>query len=99
MSYCNINVNKDRIMLLIKLLIDEVLSAGGDGDGIWYSKSYSIIDIKELIIANNLLPKYWTLEEKGLALHLGENQEWLLITNDKNDFDNQPSWQQISVVY
>lgn len=80
---------------VIKWLLEEVMSAGGDG--IWYSKYLSISQIESIITNGNLLPKYWTMEVKNGELHLGENQEWLIITNDKNSFDNRPSWQQVSL--
>lgn len=99
-NYCDLNSNREHVIALIKWLIDEVMSAGGDGDGIWYSKYYSVTDIKALIESEKLLPRFWKIEEwPNPALHLGENQEWLTITNSKHDFDTRPEWQQVSIVY
>ena len=100
MNYCNIGENKEHIITLIKWLIEEVQSAGGDGDGLWYSKYFSVNSIKGLIETEKLLPKYWKMEEKeGPSILLGENQEWLIITNDRNDYKNSPDWQQVTLVY
>jgi hypothetical protein len=46
-----------------------------------------------------LLPYYWKIEERDGELHLGENQEWLIITNNKNTFLSRPDWQQVSLVW
>jgi hypothetical protein len=97
--YCDINSNLSRVKTIIGWLINEVQSAGGDGDGIWYSKYYDIQDIKRIILTSCLLPDYWKLEEKNGELHVGENQEWLIITNNKDSFNNRPSWQQVSLVW
>jgi len=99
MTYLPIENNKEHIKTLIKWMIDEVLSASGDGDGIWYSKYYSLADIEKFITDEKLLPEYWTMENKNDMLHIGENQEWLSITNSKHHFDTRPEWQQVAVVY
>jgi len=100
MNYCNVNENEERLKILIAWLINDVQSAGGDGDGIWYSKYYSVKDIKVFIEKHKLLPEHWVLNDHGeTAFSIGENQEWLYITNLKSDFDTRPEWQQVSVVY
>jgi len=97
--YSNINENKERVISIIKWLINEVLSSGGDGHGIWYSKFYKVDDIKRLIWEYKLLPQHWEIEEKDGDLHLGENQEWLIISNDEAAFECRPEWQQVSLVW
>ena len=39
------------------------------------------------------------MEKKEDGLRIGDNQEWLFITNNKNSFDNRPEWQQVSLVW
>ena len=100
MNYCNISTNKQHVLNILHWLIDGVLSSGGDGDGIWYSKFYSVADIKKLIEDEKLLPGFWKMEfkEDG-SLHLGDNQEWLTITNNEWDWTKRPSWQEVGVVW
>ena len=96
----NINENTDQIKTLITWLIYDVQSAGGDGDGIWYSQYYSTKDIKDFIERHKLLPEHWIVNaHNDYAFSIGENQEWLYITNLKTDFDRRPEWQQVSVAY
>ncbi len=92
------DVNDSKVKEILNWLIEEIQSAGGDGDGIWYSKYYNIKDIKTLL-SDGLLPKHWKIEEKNGELHVGENQEWLLITNNEHSFSSRPSWQQVSLVW
>lgn len=99
-QYCNISENKEHIISIIKWLIEDVLSAGGDGDGIWCSKYYSIEDIKALIINEKLLPIGWWIQNRDANTFLiGEYQEWLMITNNLEIFNNRPIWQQVSLLY
>ena len=91
--------NKEHVKEMVKWLIDEVLASGGDGDGIWYSKYFNVDEIETLIKENNLLPDFWKMEKKEDGLRIGDNQEWLFITNNKNSFDNRPEWQQVSLVW
>ena len=91
--------DKQHLSALISWLIDEVLRSGGDGDGIWYSKFYSVDSIKQLIKDKSLLPKGWKIfGETFCSFSIGYEQEWLKITNNKEDFDGRPSWQQVVVV-
>jgi hypothetical protein len=102
-KYVNIDddYTKNHLRILIDWLVNEVGSAGGDGDAIWYSEFYWVDDILALVQEHNDKQKYkWQIsfdEEKGQIFY-GERQEGLLITNSKEDFDNRPSWQQCSVV-
>ena len=102
-NYCTIDddYTKNHLLILIDWLVNEVRSADGDGDAIWYSKHYWVNDILTLVQEYNDKQKYkWEIsfdEEKG-RISYGQYQEGLLITNNKEDFDNRPSWQQCSVV-
>lgn len=101
MNYCEIkSENKDHLRILIKWLFDEVCSAGGDGDGIWYSKYFNAKDIKDFIIEEKLYPVHFKIrEESDDSVYFSEGQEGLVITNNKEVFDYRPSWQQVSLVY
>lgn len=94
----NIKSDDRHLFNLIKWLIEEVRSMGGDGDGIWYTRNYHIDYIYNFIKENNLLPSYWNIEiENNSYLYLGENQESLIITDDKKLFNSRPSWQQVAI--
>lgn len=90
--------NEEHVEKLIRWLTDEVASAGGDGDGIWCSKHYSVGDIKALILRRDLVPKFWKLED-GVDgdISIGDGQEWLLITNSEHKFTGRPAWQQVAI--
>lgn len=104
MKYCGINNHprtKVHIKTLILWLIDEVNSAGGDGDALWYSIYFDVNEIYEFI-RDEIDPelkaesKYfkWELELKDGTIYWGEYQEWLMITNDEEMYKNAPVWQQ-----
>ena len=101
MNYSKIDCfNREHVITLIRWLFNEVLSAGGDGDGIWYSHYFDIEDILQLIADENLCPSFFKAEVKdSKTISFGRGEEWLIITNDKEVFNNRPSWQQISLSY
>src|ERR1035441_4643591 len=95
MKYLNVNNNKEHILKLIDLLYYECLSAGGDGDALWYSKYYDVNDILPLIKEYNDSKKFpWTIMTAADTIYWGDNQEWISITNDKNVYDKSPDWMQ-----
>lgn len=99
-NYNTLDFDNAHVKQIINWLFIEVLSAGGDGDGIWYSKFYNIKDIKKFIEHNNILPKFWViLRETEDELTYYCEQENLTITNNKDRFNNRPEWQQVSLVY
>lgn len=91
--------NSQHIKNLIKWLFEEVHSAGGDGDGIWYSKYFNVLDIEEFINSESLLPKYWNFKIDNHRLVYSHHQECLIITNNEDDFTNRPPWQQVAIIY
>jgi len=105
MKHCNItDQNREHhLKTIIKWLIEEVESAGGDGDGLWYSKYFSIHDIKQLIIKEDLLNNgaRWTINEhdRSDAFFLEYDQASLLITNNETDVEDKPIWQQVTLIY
>ena len=95
MKYYKLHKNNDHVKIIIKWLFDEVISSGGDGDGIWYSKNYQVYDIFDFIMANELLPKDWEIFEIDWGYSFTHEQESLIITNEKKFFDNRPIYQQV----
>ena len=96
------NKPNERTKELINWLFIEVIRAGGDGDGIWYSKYFDIDDLKEFIVKENLLPNDWKIEKRNKHYDhyvFFDGQESLLITNSKEMFENRPSWSQVSIEY
>lgn len=99
MGYIKLEKDNEHVKNLIKRLIDEVLSASGDGDAFWYSKYYDVKDIKQFIIDNNLLPKWWVIKEFNKCILVGENQECLFITNDEESFKCRSPLYQVTLEY
>jgi hypothetical protein len=82
---------------LVKLLVKLVQSEGGDGGAKWYSGYYDLEDIIVFIKNNNLIPDYWEIQKCNWTLkngeiinyyNLGENQEWLSITDNQELFEH-----------
>lgn len=95
------NLTKNHLLSLIDWLVNEVVFAGGDGDAIWYSKHYHVKDILPILEEYNKGTKgFWEIsfDEENGQINYGQCEEGILITNNKADFDNRPSWQQCSVV-
>ena len=104
MKYCGINNHphtKTHIKTLILWLINEVNSAGGDGDALWYSIYFDVNEIYEFI-RDEIDPELkseskcfkWKLELRGDTIDYWDHQEALMITNDEGMYKNAPSWQQ-----
>ena len=104
MTYCGIKDRpeiKAHIKELILWLKDEVYSASGDGDALWYSTWFDVNEIYEFI-RDEIDPelkaenKYfrWELELRGDTLYWWDHEEALIITNDEETYKNAPSWQQ-----
>lgn len=98
MDYCRIDEDdKLHLTKLAEWLIRDVQSAGGDGDGLWYSENYSVSDIHTVI--EPILPKHWKASWSIDTVYYGCGQEWLMITNNKELYENAPAWQQILIKY
>ena len=94
--YCEVDVK--HIIHLLEWLFDEVASAGGDGDALWYSKYYHIDDILPLLKQVN--EKYnWKITVGPKWLHIGHYQEGFMISNDNFHYENAPVWQQVLIKY
>jgi hypothetical protein len=101
MNYCSIDEDqKKHLLKLIDFLYYEVLSAGGDGDALWYSKYYPVKDILPLIEEYNSKLKFkWEIKGDDKNIYWGESQEGMIITNDEEVYKKSPSWQQCLIKY
>lgn len=82
---------------LINWLIAEVISAGGDGDALWYSRYYHVDEILPILQECKIYD--FSIDKKENSIIVGQHQEWLIITNNQEDWNNAPSWQQIKIWY
>ena len=101
MQYCSINNNKEHLLKLIDWLYQEVISAGGDGDALWYSKYFDVKDILKLVEEYNETLRYkWkvSFDEDRKLISWEDGQEGILITNNREIYLNAPEWQQCIVV-
>lgn len=74
------------------------MSSGGDGDGLWYSKFYNVKDLHDIF--KLLIPSFWKtkwLDDNTVSY--GDDEEWLIVTNNKELYESAPSWQQILIKY
>ncbi len=78
---------------IIDLLYSSVVSEGGDGDAIWLTKHTPLSEIP------TALHKYsekhntgWVVLIKENHILWGDNQEWVIITDSKAFYDEQPAW-------
>ena len=98
-KYSNIDGrNRQHIITLINWIIDEVISAGGDGDALWYSKYYSIDDIY-LLLKEIGFKHEWKIEKHEDYISLSLWQEGIIITNNQKHWDEAPSWEQVMIRY
>ncbi len=94
--YCSVSNRKEHLLKLIDFLYHEVLSAGGDGDALWYSRFYDIKDILPLIEEFNSKLKYpWEINWNPNGINWGNGQEWALITNSEECYKDCQNWQAV----
>lgn len=89
-------MDKEHVTKIIDVLYNECMSAGGDGDALWYAKYYKIEDILEIVKEyNSKLPSPMEIELKNdNTIHWGIGQEWITITTDEQMYKNAPEWSQ-----
>ena len=98
MAYRTINEDlKSHLSKLASWLIEEVQGAGGDGDGLWYSKNYSVSDIHTIV--EPLLPEFWKVNWSIDTVYYGCGEEYLTITNSSEEYENAPYYQQVLIKY
>ena len=86
---------KQIVLKLLDYLYHEVISSGGDGDALWYSKYYKISEILPLVHEyNKTLSFPWEVRIIDNCIEWGDYQEWVTITNDEEMYKNSPTWQQ-----
>ena len=100
-GYCDINdANREHIKNLIRWIFNEVSSAGGDGDALWYSEYFNVEDILPLVEeVKEELGYKWNIKMGDMRLSCSFYQEGFCITNNKKDWDEAPSWQQVKINY
>lgn len=101
-KYYSVSNNKQHILKMVDWLITEMCSAGGDGDALWYSKYYNVKDLYKLCEEYNSRLKFpYKLVWRGdKTFHItDESNEDFVITNDENEFNNRPSWQQVTLIW
>lgn len=101
MKYSKVDYrNEFHIETLINWLLDEVRSAGGDGDAIWHCLQYDVYELLPIIEKLNKKVK-WQIElqekQDGGCIAWWDNQECILITNSEIVWNQRPSWQQCSI--
>lgn len=96
-----ITPDKNHIFTLLSFLHSEVMSSGGDGDALWYTKLYDLNDIFELVKEFNELNSIgWEIHHQETNQILwGKDQEGVSIIDDKSYFDGAPDWYQIKIQY
>lgn len=93
--------NYEHLEKLMSWLWAEVISAGGDGDGIWYSRFYNTNQIAEAF-DDFFKSRKWKIQIGNDTLFISPewpSQEGLVITNNKKTFDQRPDWQQVAIQY
>ena len=87
-------MNKDHIIKIIDILYNQCIFSGGDGDGIWYSRIYSINEILPLVEEYNskLEFKFNTDIINNNTIYWWHDQECIVITTDESVYLNSPSW-------
>ena len=89
---------KQHIFKLLDWLLEEVESAGGDGDGVWLTEIYDVADLFPIIHSHLERGNRWKeLRLEGKSIHISNQQEWLVITNDRDYYNNLPNWIQVKV--
>lgn len=96
-----ITPNKNHIFSLLEFLHAEVMSSGGDGDALWYTKLYSLDDIMELVKEYNETKSIgWEVyRQEDYQILWGKDQEWISIIDNKNCYEGSPDWHQIKIQY
>lgn len=85
---------------IIDLLYEHVISEGGDGDAIWYSRFAPIRDIIPLLESHgNSKFNGWTIERKDDHILWGIDQEWVIITDNRTFYDSQPEWITLKIIF
>lgn len=83
-------MNKENNEKVLDLIFTSIISEGGDGDAVWLSKYTDLSDIITIIDEYDKKNNTgWEIQKKENYLLWGINQEYAIITNDKNFFKSQ----------
>lgn len=86
---------------ILDLLWTSVKFESGDGDAIWLSKHTSLSDLASFLGAYDAENKTgWDIrvpDEKHILW--GNGEEWVIITDDKEFYESQPSWITLRINY
>lgn len=79
---------------IIDLLYSSVVAEGGDGDAIWLSKYTKLEDIIPMLEKYNTDHNTgWTIRSQDASIiSWGDNQEWVVITDSREIYNDQPAW-------
>jgi hypothetical protein len=90
----------DHLVKLIHWLIDEVLSASGDGDAILINKTYERDVLKDSVLeamSTHRVNDHWKLTECEEYLYIGQGQEGLSVYYNVDPHRHIPTWSQCVV--
>lgn len=77
---------KPHIAQLLIWIIQTTFDSGGDGTSFLYLRNYSIDQLVESGVLTNL-PYDWQIIKDDKYLFIGENEEWVMITDNENEFE------------
>lgn len=93
-------MNKENNKKVLDLIHTSIVSEGGDGDALWLSKHTPLDDLIPLIEEyNNEHNTGWKIEKSTNHILWGIDQEWAIITNDEEYFNNQPDYIVLKINY
>lgn len=96
-SYQLDEIDRQHLSNLLWWLKREVGSAGGDGDGVWLSKNYSVEHLEPLV---REIFADWNMSNDGKTIHLSHPpEESFWITNDPNFDMLSVDWIQVKLMY
>ena len=94
-----IKLGKELTENMFNTLSTAVLSEGGDGDALWYTRYFDLEDICKSL-QEYTGPKGWIIEVlEDATITWGEGQEWVVITDDEERFNSSPDWIQMKIKY
>jgi hypothetical protein len=93
-----IKLGKELTENMLSLLSTAVLSEGGDGDALWYTRHFDVDDIYKSLQEYSG-PKGWRIEVLVDAISWGTGEEWVVITNSEERFNSSPDWIQMKIQY
>lgn len=79
---------KPHVVQLLDWIFQTTSNSGGDGTAFLYLRNHSIEQLVESgILANS--PDGWEIVKNDKYLFIGENQEWVIITDNKSEFETE----------